>query len=202
VLYTSLLRKLAVGFGFLLVALSWVPASAVTTVNLSSSTTAIAGSPSVYTVTQTLVLPAGFTNASLSIANLNIDDRGILQLNGVTVDSAGIFGPGTTTLDLTPSGPTITQSYAANGPRSVIVTTGFVAGTNSLTILVNDTNNGINGSPLPGGVNISGTSIGATLQYDVLVAASPTAIPTLSEWAMLILMLGLAALGMRRIRGR
>jgi hypothetical protein len=39
----------------------------------------------------------------LSITDLNIDDRGILQLNGVTIDSAGIFGPGTTTLDLTPS---------------------------------------------------------------------------------------------------
>lgn len=198
-LFTSLLRKLAIGFGFLLVALSWAPASAVT-VNLSSSTTAIAGSPSVYTVIQTFVLPAGFTNAALSITNLDIDDRGILQLNGVTIDSAGIFGPGTTTLDLTTSGPTITQSYAANGSRNVIVSTGFVAGTNSLTILVNDTNSGINGASLPGGVNISSTSLGATLQYDVLALAAT--IPTLSEWAMLILMVGLATLGMRRIRGR
>lgn len=199
--FTSPLRKLGIGFGFVLVALSWTSASAVT-VNLSSNTTAIAGSPSVYTVTQTFVLPTGFTNPSLSITDLNIDDRGILQLNGVTIDSAGIFGPGTTTLDLTTSGPTVTQSYAANGPRSVVVTTGFVAGTNSLTILVNDTNNGINGAPLPGGVNISSTSLGATLQYGILVTAVPAAVPTLSEWAMLILMLGLATLGMRRIRGR
>ena len=195
-LLISLLRKLSLGCGVLLVALSWAPASAIT-VNLSANTTAIAGSPSVYTVTQAFVLPDGFTNASLSITSLNIDDRGVLQLNGVTIDSAGIFGPGTTTLDLTPIGPTIAQSYGANGPRTVIVTTGFVAGANSLTILVNDTNNGINGAPLPGGVNISSTSLAATLQYEILAAA----VPTLSEWAMLILMLGLATLGMRRIRG-
>jgi hypothetical protein len=84
----------------------------------------------------------------------------------------------------------------------VVVTTGFVPGTNSLTILVNDTNNGINGAPLPGGGNISSTSLAATLQYGILVTAVPAAVPTLSEWAMLILMLGLATLGMRRIRGR
>lgn len=201
-LYTSLLRKLATGFCFLLAALSWAPAGAVTTVNLSANTTAIAGSPSVYTVGQSFVLPAGFTNASLSITDLNIDDRGVLQLNGVTVDSAGIFGPGTTTLVLTPGGPAVTQSYAANGPRNVIVTTGFVTGTNSLNIIVNDTNNGINGVPLPGGVNISTTSLIATLQYDIAVAAVPSVIPTLSESAMLLLMLALATLGMRRIRRR
>ena len=201
-LCTSLLRKRATGFCLLLMALSAAPAGAVITVNLSASTTAIAGSPSVYTVGQTFILPVGFINPSLTITDLNIDDRGVLQLNGVTVDSAGIFGPGTTTIVLTPGGPAVPQSYAANGPRNVVVTTGFVAGTNSLNIIVNDTNSGINGVPLPGGVNISGTSLVATLQYDIAAAVIPSVIPTLSESAMLLLMLALATVGIRRIRRR
>jgi hypothetical protein len=156
----------------------------------------------VYTVTQNFVLPAGFANPTLTVTTLDIDDRGVLQLNGVTIDSAGIFGPGTTTLDLTTSGPTIAQSYGASGGRNTIVTTGFVVGQNSLTILVNDTNAGINGSPLAGGVNISSASVTASLQYDVVVVLAPVGVPTLSEWATLILVLGLAMLGIRRLRSR
>jgi len=83
----------------------------------------------------------------------------------------------------------------------VIVTTGFVTGTNTLSILVNDTSAGINGASLPGGVFISSTSLSATLQYDVRVAP-PKDVPTLSVWAMLILGLALATLGLRRIRRR
>ena len=200
-LHSSRLRELGIGIGCLLLALSWAPASAVT-LDLSASTSAVSGSPSVYTVSQTFNLPAGFNNASLSITSLDIDDRGVLQLNGVTIDSAGIFGPGTTTLDLTTSGPTIAQSYAAPGVRNVIVTAGFVTGTNTLSILVNDTSNGINGASLPGGVFISSTSLSATLQYDLRVVATPKDVPTLSAWAMLILGLALAMLGLRRIRRR
>jgi hypothetical protein len=92
------------------------------------------------------------------------------------------------------------QSYGANGARNIVVSTGFVAGTNTLSILVNDTNNGINGSPLPGGVNISGTSLVATLQYQNPSAVVSTAVPTLADWALVVLALGLASFGMRRIR--
>jgi hypothetical protein len=68
-----------------------------------------------------------------------------------------------------------------------------VAGLNSFRIVVNDTNNGINGAPLPGGVNISGGGIEASLTYNVAAA-----VPEPATWAMMLGGFGLAGAETRR----
>jgi hypothetical protein len=156
------------------------PAGAVT-IDLTTSFNVAAGSPSVYVIDNDFTLPAGFSNAVLNITRLSIDDRGVVQLNGVDVDNAGIFGPGDGFLTRTPGGTNDPFTYTrGNGARDVTITSGFVAGLNSFRFLVNDTNNGIFGAPLAS-VNISGGGIVATLTYD----AAP-AIPEPATWAMMI----------------
>jgi hypothetical protein len=169
------------------------------TINLDLDHTATAGSPSVYTLNNDFTLPVGFTNAVLTITELNVDDRGVVLLNGTIVDSGGIFGPGTGSLVLTPGGPSQTFSFNGNGARNLAITTGFVAGLNAFSIVVNDTNNGIFGDPLPGGVNISTARLRATLTYDV---SSVAPIPEPSSWALMIAGFGLAGAALRGSRVR
>ncbi len=174
-------------------ALTAAPVGAVT-IDLTKSFTAAPGSPSVYFVDNDFTLPSGFSNATLTITALAIDDRGVVQLNGAIVDNGGIFGPGNGFLTLTPGGPNNPFTYTAgNGARNTVITSGFVTGLNSFRIVVNDTNNGINGSPLPGGVNISGGGIEASLTYDVAAA-----VPEPATWAMMLGGFGLVGAATRR----
>lgn len=168
------------------------PASAVT-INLDKVYTAPSGSASVYFVDNDFVLPVGFTNAVLTITNFYADDRGVVQLNGTIVDNGGIFGPGSGSLTLTPGGSNDPFTYTrGNGTRNVTITSGFVAGLNSFRTLVNDTNNGIFGSPLAG-VNISATGIEASITFDV-----GPAVPEPATWAMMIGGFGMLGAAARR----
>jgi hypothetical protein len=63
------------------------------TIDVSTSHVATAGSPSVYTVDADFTLPAGFSNASLTIEALSIDDRGVLVLNGTSSATPGSSAP-------------------------------------------------------------------------------------------------------------
>ncbi|MFD1611782.1 beta strand repeat-containing protein [Sphingomonas tabacisoli] len=135
------------------------------TLNLDKSFNVAAGSPAFYVIGDDFVLPADFTNAVLTISDLNFDDRGTVLLNGKLVDSAGIFAPGSGSFVFSPTGPNDPFNFpVANGPRNTVISTGFVPGANSLKLLVNDTNNGIFGNILPA-VNISGGSIAATVTF-------------------------------------
>jgi hypothetical protein len=168
-------------------------AAAAVTVDLSKSVTATAGSPSFYIVNNDFNLPVGFSNAVLTISNLEIDDRGIVLLNGIAVDNAGIFGPGAGNLVLTLGGPNNPFTYTrGNGARNIVLNSNFVSGSNSFRIVVNDTNAGIGGDVLPNGVNISGASITASLTYDI------AAVPEPASWAMMIAGFGLAGAAVRR----
>lgn len=173
-----------------------VPAAAVT-IDLTTSVTAPSGSPSVYTVNNDFTLPFGFSNAVLTISQLAIDDRGVVLLNGTIVDNGGIFGPGNGSLTLAPGGSNDPFTFTrGNGARNVVITTGFVTGVNSFRILVNDTNFGIGGAPLPGGVNISSAGIVASLTYDVATAG----VPEPATWLSMILGFGLVGAAVRRPR--
>jgi hypothetical protein len=131
-----------------------------------------------YTQNADFTLPAGFSNASLNITTFYIDDRGVLQLNGATVASTGIFGGGPGTMVFTSGGleDPFTFQYGNSGAFTSI-TTGFVTGLNTLQVIVNDTGTGIvgtlgGGTPFPTGVIFA-----ATVTYEVaqvpLGAASP-----------------------------
>jgi hypothetical protein len=169
------------------------PAGAVT-ISLNKVFNPAAGSPSVYFVDNDFTLPVGFSNAVLTITNFYADDRGVVQLNGTIVDNAGIFGPGNGSLTLAPGGSNDPFTYTrGNGARNVVISTGFVAGLNSFRTLVNDTNNGIFGAPLPGGVNLSGTGIEASITFDV-----GPAVPEPATWAMMLGGFGLLGAAARR----
>lgn len=163
------------------------------TIDLSTSFTAVAGSPSFYIIENDFVLPVGFSNAVLTITELNLDDRGVALLNGTIVDNAGIFGPGNGNLVLTQGGANNPFTYTrGNGGRNVTVNAGFNVGANTFRLVLNDTNNGIFGDLLPNGVNISGGNIVANVTFDV----GPR-VPEPATWAMMIAGFGLAGAAMR-----
>jgi hypothetical protein len=163
------------------------------TINLNKNFTAAAGSPSFYIIENDFVLPVGFSNAVLTITELNLDDRGVALLNGNIVDNAGIFGPGNGNLVLTQGGPNNPFTYTrGNGARNVTINSGFNVGANTFRLVLNDTNNGIFGDLLPNGVNISGGNIVASITFDV----GPR-VPEPATWAMMIAGFGLAGTAMR-----
>lgn len=175
-----------------------VPAAA-TTIDLSfSGDVSLSATPSVYTVANNFVLPAGISNAVLTITNLSIDDRGALFLNGNIIDSAGIATGGLTqTLTYTFGGPNLPFTYAGyNGARNTVVTGGLLTGTNLFSVLVNDTSAGIAGAPLAGTVYLSGYSVTASLRYDEAAAA----LPEPASWAMLVGGFGLVGGALRSRR--
>lgn len=169
--------------------------AATITLDVGFSHTALAGSPSVYTVSNTFTLPTGFSNPVLTVTALNIDDRGVLQLNGTAIASAGIFGPGTGSMTFTPGGLNQTFDFTFTPLNPVVVTSGFLPGLNTLSILVNDTNNGIFGAPLANGVNISGVGLAATVRFD---QPNGTSVPEPATFGLLAA--GLLGLAWRRVK--
>jgi hypothetical protein len=121
--------------------------------------------------------------ASLSISDLGADDAVVVELNGQVIGAAGIFGPGAGNFYFTPTGSSVPQTFSGNGAQSISVTAPFVAGANTLELIVNNNNDGINqgNNPLQGGpsqLNFSGA----------------VSVPEPATWAMMIL--GLGGLGM------
>jgi PEP-CTERM motif len=142
-----------------------------------------------YTLNANFTLPAGFSNASLSLSTFSVDDRGVLVLNGTIVASTGIFGPGSGSMVLTNGGPNdpFTFQYGNSGPFAAI-TGPFVAGLNILLLIVNDTSTGISGNLNPNSAPTSAFLEG-TVTFDVVSQVPlPAALPLFAT--------GLGALGL------
>ncbi len=137
--------------------------------------------PSFSTDSLTFTLPTGFTNAVLQTETFSVDDRAVMELNGVVVSSSGIYGPGNGRFYFTNGGPNnpFTFQYGNSGPFAPI-TTGFVVGVNTLTFIVNNTNNGIYGGPRGGP---SSLYFDGTLSFGGVV-------PEPSTWAMMLIGIG------------
>ena len=108
-----------------------------------------ANHPDFYTHSLLFNLPAGFTNASLNITALQFDDRGVVQLNGVTATSSGItnglglVGQMVFTAGGTPVPFTFDYGFV-EATTFVPITTGFQTGLNTIELIVNDTSGGLN----------------------------------------------------------
>lgn len=104
--------------------------------------------PDFYIRTFTFNLPSNFTNASLDITTLHMDDRGVVELNGDIVTSSGISN--NLGLDgqmiFTDGGNPIDYTFKHDYYESVFesITTGFKAGLNTIELIVNDTSGGLN----------------------------------------------------------
>ena len=99
-----------------------------------------------WTASLQFFLPANATNVGLSYTNLQCDDRCVLELNGNIIGSAGIFGPGTGAMTFTDGGSNVPYTFDGSFVSGT-ASSGFLLGqTNALTVIMNDTADGIFGT--------------------------------------------------------
>lgn len=114
-------------------------------------------------------LPQGATKVKLVVTAVGVDDRCVVELNGKHVTDAGYDGPGDGFMTYKDGGANKPYTFVYGvGAQSVTVGGGFVDGVNDLRIIVNNTNNGIQGAPMPPGAG-DHTSVGikAYVTYDM-----------------------------------
>lgn len=159
------------------------------------------------------ILPAGFSNAVLSIQLYVTDDRSVMRLNGTDVASFGIgaaknggagtpgfmffsaAGPGVpyTFLYGTLDDPTATNNYPAGYYANI--TGPFQVGVNEISFIANDTAFGMGVNFLnPFSQKQTGVAFEATLTYDLPQVPIPAALPLFAGG------LGVVALIARRKR--
>jgi PEP-CTERM motif len=134
-----------------------------------------------WTATDTFNL-SSVNGASLAIADLFADDRVVVELNGNIVAAAGLFAPGEGTFIFTPTGAQVPQSFLGNGLQTISAG-GLVVGANTIELIVNNTNNGINGGLTQGPSSLGFTGVVTT-----------AGVPEPATWAMM--MIGFGGLGM------
>jgi hypothetical protein len=172
----------------LFAAFGLAPASAAT-VNISVGQDFGNFAGTYYTVDATFDLPVGFSNAVLNTSFFAADDRAVLQLNGTNVSETGIFGPGSGSFYFLADGSdNAAYNFRYGNATSTFdpVTGPFVAGTNTLHFIVNNTLNGIFGGPVPN--NHAALFFEGTVSFDTV-----SAVPEPSTWAMMLL--GFAGIG-------
>jgi hypothetical protein len=94
-------------------------------------------------------LPNGATDPKLHLSSLIVDDRAVVELNGTIVSDGGIYGPGKGYMTFTDGGPNKSYTFKhGDGPQTIHTGKGFIAGTNDLRLIVNNTGQGIQGKPI------------------------------------------------------
>ena len=161
------------------------------------------GGPGVWNSRFTATIPPGATNISFTLDSFAVDDKGVVNLNGTVIGDAVIFGvngsaAGLGTFDFG-SGP---GSYTFGGftPGAAISlpdgTTNF-----ELTAFVNDTGTSNPSAPAFPTVTVASSfNLAGTLSYDIAGAVAP--IPTLPQWALLLMAMLVALLGISAMRPR
>lgn len=164
----------------------------------TTGTTPIAGFDNstwdgVWTATLEFTLPTVFSGISLALSNPVVDDRWVLQLNGTNVadyarGDAGVglfnFGSGD-------------DPYTFSGDSSFLITSGFSAGLNTLTLFINNTDTGVitgNSRNLMGDATYAG--------FDAMVTYSETSgVPEPATWIVCCAGLVMTAVLRRRYTG-
>ena len=143
--------------------------------------------PGVWNSTFTYSIPAGSTAISFTLDNYNVDDKGVLQLNGTTIADAVIFqanggAAGAGTFDFGMGGGSQAYTYVGFTPGTAFP---LANGTTTFTLvgLVNDTNSSSPSSTPLEFVNISSFGLSGTLSFDAPATSTPTATATGSPQA-------------------
>ena len=128
-------------------------------------------------------VPAGATNVTLDFSGLKADDRAVLELNGVPIllnggqvadfslnglANGGWSGSGT--MALTDGADQYPYSFSTSASSGTI-TTGFVTGTNRLTLIVNNTGVGLVISATAGfssNTDDTGAAMTGTVTYNLV----------------------------------
>lgn len=178
----------ACGAALALAAAVCTPAAAAT---IPISLNVPSGSDGFWTFSTTFSLPSGFTSPSLQMTLFEVDDRAVLSLNGTAIASSGVFGPGTGTFQFTSGGPNNPYTFLYGSRIGFTafpaITSGFVAGVNTLDFIINNTGNGIFGVSTNGG-GPTDFQFNATVSYGVA-----SGVPEPATWAMMLI--GFAGLG-------
>jgi hypothetical protein len=149
-------------------------------VSLSYNSGIVPGSPSLafQLITTSFNLPVGFSNASLNLGTFNVDDRAVLELNGSIVASTGIYGPGLGSMVLTAGGTNDPFNFEyGNGGPFVPIAGPFVAGANSLVIVLNETRFGIQGDLNSTYPTETFAFMDGKVTYDIATTPLPAALP-------------------------
>ena len=97
-------------------------------------------------------IPAGATNLVLRITELGVDDRAVIKLNGAKITAVGTLGKGKGDMQFHDPGHNVPYYFPfLSGPVSFKDTTHLRPGVNEIKVIVNNTNNGINGTIVPVG---------------------------------------------------
>jgi hypothetical protein len=167
--------------------------------------TMIAGGPAIWNSRFVATIPPGATNIAFTLNTFLPDDKGVVQLNGSTIGDGVIFfgngtaaGPGT--FDFGLGGGNQPYTYAGFTPGA---STALPDGTTTFTLIafMNDTGVSDPSSPPLAQTFISGFTLNGSLTFDAAVAA-PVAVPTMSEWGAVLLIVALAAAGWTEARRR
>lgn len=157
------------------------------------------GGSSFWTGTETFSLPSDATGVSINITGFAADDRAVLELNDVAIDSTGIFGYGTgpSSFQFSTTGPNLPATFITSGrpeqafvPQDLTITSGFVTGLNTLTFIVNDTGEGVNGGLSTPNAGLTAYNFAGTLSFS-------SAVPEPSTWMMMLLGFGMIGFAMR-----
>jgi PEP-CTERM motif len=150
-----------------------------------------------WTAALNFTLPADTTSAQLAFSGLTADDRAVLELNGVMIGNAydGTSGGATVgMMTLTDGGPNAAFSFGGPAAGSGTVSTGFnIGGSNTLLLIVNNTQTGASGSPSGIGFTVAGVTGSVTY-----TESSGGAVP--EPASMILIAAGLPVLAMVRWR--
>jgi hypothetical protein len=150
------------------------------------------------------VLPAGAQSPRINFQTLGSDDRAVVTLNGQLLGN--FASPAADQPHLGPSGTELRTFALLPGPTWFDDPALFQTGTNVLRLWVNNTGGAGSGTAKThaGGGGSSGSVVRGFLTYEYVAPLPPaTAVPTLSEWARIVLaMLMTAAAGWYLRKGR
>lgn len=158
------------------------------------------GGPAVWNSRFVTTIPAGATGISFTLDTFGTDDKGVVRLNGTTIGDAVIFlsngaAAGAGTFDFGLGGGNQAYTYVGFTPGAA---TSLPDGTTSFTLVVymNDTNSGDPSAPPLPSTYISSFALSGTLRYSLPQAP----VPTLSEWATILLGAILVVFALVRLR--